>query len=373
VSEQAKRVRAWPLVLFADLLSLCGPDEDMADGGPDQGERVFLLELGTRLRDRVPTALYSSSHEPSGIVEHVTGHRIISRQLATRLWRQHPGAIVYLYPVTLGALMRARLLRLFGHGAPVAMIALASHPLGRLSRAFGRLLGPDVALVASEAERLKLDWLAAVVDVLPIAVDLDRFRPPEPGEKQRLRRAWGLPVDGRIALHVGHLVRARNLHVLTTLASRESITPVLVASHVRDSESADLLVELRRGGVIVLDGYQPRVEELYRAADCYVFPSRHWGGGIEMPLSVLEAMASDLPVASTWFGALPERFKDAAGVCFAEDDEELVQAVARLIKDRPHTRHLVEQHSWDALADRLLSVLGYPTRSGVAGAAGAGT
>jgi glycosyltransferase involved in cell wall biosynthesis len=132
-----------------------------------------------------------------------------------------------------------------------------------------------------------------------------------------------------------------------------------------------LLDELRRAGVVVLEGYQPGVEELYRAADCYVFPSRGWGGGIEMPLSVLEAMASDLPVASTLFGALPERFKNSDGIHFATSDEELVEMVVRQVRERPHTRHLVEQYSWDAVADRVLSSLGYPLGPDVAVAAGA--
>jgi glycosyltransferase involved in cell wall biosynthesis len=140
----------------------------------------------------------------------------------------------------------------------------------------------------------------------------------------------------------------------------------MVASHVRDSDSQRLLAELRRGGVVVLEGYQPRLEELYRAADCYVFPSDVWGGGIEMPLSVLEAMASDLPVASTSFGALPERFRGTDGIRFATNDDELVEKVVLQIRERPHTRHLVEQHSWDAVAEHVLSRLGYPQRPDVA-------
>jgi glycosyltransferase involved in cell wall biosynthesis len=374
VSNQGSTSRRLaPLVLFADLLSVCGPGDETVNASPDQGERVFFRELGSRLRARVPTVLYSSSRESSGMVEQVPGNRLISPKLAGRLWRHRPRAIVYLYPITVGALVRARLLRLFGHGAPVAMIALASHPLGRLGRAFGRLLGPKVVLVASEAERRRLRSVGRIVDTLPVGVDVQRFRPPEPGEKQRLRRSWGLPVEGDVVLHVGHLVRARNLQVLTALAARTSITPVLLASHVRDSGSQDLLDELRRAGVVVLEGYQPGVEELYRAVDCYVFTSRAWGGGIEMPLSVLEALASDLPVASTLFGALPERFENSDGVRFATSDEDLIEMVVRQVRERPHTRHLVEQYSWDAVADRVLSLLGYQSGPGVAVAAEAAT
>jgi glycosyltransferase involved in cell wall biosynthesis len=199
--------------------------------------------------------------------------------------------------------------------------------------------------------------LGVSVDVLPAAVDLQRFRPPLPGEKQRLRRAWQLPLEDRIALHVGHLVKARNLEVLASLAEA-SITPVLLASHVRDSESAGLVKYLRQAGVIVLDGYRPHVEELYRTADCYLFPSSGWGGGIDLPLSVLEAMATDLPIVATPFGALPERFAGADGLRFATGDGDIVQAVIEQIRAQPHTRHLVEADSWDSMADHLLASLG---------------
>src|SRR4030081_1551545 len=142
-NEASTSRRPAPIVLFADLLSVCGPGDEAVNASPDQGERVFFRELGSRLRNRVPTVLYSSSRESSGMVEQVPGNRFISPKLAGRLWRHHPRAIVYLYPITVGGLVRARLLRLFGHGAPVAMIALASHPLGRLRRLFGRLLQPQ--------------------------------------------------------------------------------------------------------------------------------------------------------------------------------------------------------------------------------------
>lgn len=347
------------VVVFADLMAMCGPGSQADGSGPDQGERVFLQEVSSRLMERVPTAVYSSSRESFDRVQQVPSHRLIGSTLASELWRRRPRAIVYVYPVTLAALVRARLLRLFGHGARVTMIALASHPLDRLGRIFGRLLWPHLVLVTSESERRRLSSLGARVDTFPLGVDLARFRPPLPGEKQALRRNWGLPLDTAIVLHVGHLVAARNLTVLIALAAQPGVTPVVLVSHVRDSGSEELLQELRKGGVIVLEGYQRNVEELYRAADCYVFPSTAWGGGIELPLSVLEALASDLPVASTWFGALPERFRQEEGVRFAATDQELAQAVVELVQSRPHTRHLVEKHSWDAVAERLLSSLGY--------------
>src|SRR5438270_900810 len=115
---------------------------------------------------------------------------------------------------------------------------------------------------------------------------LDRFHPPDPGEKARLRAKWSLPAKDQVVLHVGHLVPARNLGALARLAGRPGTTAVLLASHVRVAGSEDLKQELLARGVLVLEGYRPDVAELYRAVDCYVFPCRP-GGRIDLPASVL--------------------------------------------------------------------------------------
>src|SRR5205085_1940926 len=114
-----------PVVVFADLLRTCGP----SGAGPDQGERVFLRELGGRLVEHGHATVYSSTHETADFVRQVPGHRLVSRRLASELRRRPPRAIVYVYPVTAAGLLRARLLKLLGREARTVMIALATHPL----------------------------------------------------------------------------------------------------------------------------------------------------------------------------------------------------------------------------------------------------
>ena len=43
--------------------------------------------------------------------------------------------------------------------------------------------------------------------------------------------------------------------------------------------------------------YFPNIEEIYALADCYLFPVI-WGNTISMPLTILEAMAANLPIVS---------------------------------------------------------------------------
>ena len=60
-------------------------------------------------------------------------------------------------------------------------------------------------------------------------------------------------------------------------------------------------------------------------SDCYVFPTVHKKACIETPLSVLEAMACNLPIVSTRFGALPTIFNEGSGLFFTENVEHIPQ------------------------------------------------
>jgi glycosyltransferase involved in cell wall biosynthesis len=333
-----------PLAVVADLARSCGPGEP---GSVDQGERVYVRDLASALARRTHTLVYSTASTPL-------------REVAADLWRVWPRALLYVYPITPAGAFRARGLKAAAHGAPLSMLALAPHPLTRRARGLVRAVRPDLYLTTSNLTAREVAGLGARARRLPPAVDLTRFRAPAPGEKATIRAAWGLPRDQRVVLHIGHAVPARNLDVLAKLA-RPDTCPVLLASHVRVSETAAILERLRRRKVLVLTGYRPNVEELYRAADCYVFPADSWGGGIDLPASVLEALASDLPVASTPFGGLPEHFEGADGVRFATSSPGLVEAVFALLAARPSTRRLVTAFTWDALASELDQLLAFPT------------
>ena len=352
-----------PLVLYADLARMSGPATERSPD-LDQGQRVFVRELVARLAHRTSIAAYSTSHEASPLFQQVRVSRLLDRTLAAAIWRQRPGALLYVYPITPAGLLRARLLKFAARGAPVTIIPLVFQPLGNRSRQLSKWLWPDLVLVSSrfDADRLRAD--GCPVATLPPAVDIERFRPPGPGEKVRLRQKWGLPIDMDVVLHVGHLVPARNVAVLAEVAARPNTSAVMLASSVRLAGSERLRHDLEARGVIVLTGYRPDVEELYRAADCYLFSSSGWGGGIDLPLSVLEAIASDLPVASTPFGALPERFAGADGVLFTEDPNDLPRVVDWLLNARPRTRSLITPYTWDALSTQILSLLGLPGRTG---------
>jgi glycosyltransferase involved in cell wall biosynthesis len=236
---------------------------------------------------------------------------------------------------------------------------LARRLIRRLSR--GALHSPDLTLVQSLATCHSLRTLGCPTAVLPSGVDLQAFAPVSRQEKVALRARYGLPPEAYVVLHVGHLKRQRNVLLLNRVRSALSCETVVVGSTSTPSGvDDDVTAALRAGGTHVIDRYIERIAELYQLADCYLFPVHATGGAIEAPLSVLEAMACDLPVVTTRFGFLRQSFADGPGFTFADSDDGLLAAVGRLRETREQltpgqVRALVQPFSWGAIARTLLA------------------
>ncbi len=141
-----------------------------------------------------------------------------------------------------------------------------------------------------------------------------------------------LAAEGRlVVLHVGHLRSNRGLEVLAR-AKRElpDKIDVVVQSSPTFEPDPEVVDDLRSSGVLIRHGYQADLGSLYRSADLYAFPTRPGSGGaIDLPLGVLEALASGTPVLSTPFGALEAALSETRGVIFARQ-EKFVDVLRRL-------------------------------------------
>ncbi len=256
---------------------------------------------------------------------------------------------------TLPALLRARLLRLSAPELTHVFVGLQPRAPAELRPSLARRLWPDLLLVGTTAERDRLRQLGARAELVAGGVDLDRFRPPvDTEERRRLRARWGLPLGVHLVLHVGHATRGRNLEALSALTGLPDLRVLALLSSRGESAAAPVVEDLRRRGAIVRQGYLVGIEELYRASDCYVMPTPSTDRVVAFPLSVLEALASGLPVVTAPVGALPERFAGEPGVRFFTAAGGLPALVRAQLAARPRTRHLALPFSWQAQADAIL-------------------
>jgi glycosyltransferase involved in cell wall biosynthesis len=198
--------------------------------------------------------------------------------------------------------------------------------------------------------------LGCRAEFFPPAVDSRIYRPATAAEKKELRRRYGISEEGPVVTHVGHIRLERNLACLLDLRHKANLEPVIVGS--TSSEQDDSLKEdLRRAGAIVLDHYIEKIEDVFRLSDVYVFLARQENQAIEVPLSVLEAMACNLPVVCTPFGGLPDFFKDGPGLFYWDGSKQIVDCVRWALTEPCHTRSLVEPLTWEAAAGNLVSHL----------------
>lgn len=160
---------------------------------------------------------------------------------------------------------------------------------------------------------------AAKLVCIPNGVDIERYRPPAPGERERLRRGFGWDERPRV-LFVGRLVRKKGIELVVAAAARLAGRACFVVAgpgHLEPTSNVEILGTLPPA----------RIAELYRAADVFFLPSRGEG----FPLVVQEAMASGLPVVLSDDPSYAPYLVDEGTRTAAPDVQALVQALEPLL------------------------------------------
>ena len=344
-----------------------GPTADRIQPPPPDGTGCLRVCLVGDFSGNLDEGYKNTSfYLARGLEEKNTVLRLNVKRLATpRSWRRlvaaRPEIIHTVAQPTNQSLIFTHLLRQAWPEARTVISALRPECYfvgGRVSwrqRRLMHLSHPNLVLTQSSAARREFEKLGCTAAELPNGVDLERFRPVTEERKHQLRRQRGLDPDRPVALHVGHLQAARNLTALNGLP-QAGIQAVIAGSTYMGTNHA-LIGQLREAGIHVFTGYQPRVEELYMLADCYVFPPRP-GASLTMPLSVLEAMACNLRVVTTRFHGLADAFEEGHGLRFIdaiESPHALLPHVREVLASPipPATRPMVSAYSWQAVVHRL--------------------
>jgi glycosyltransferase involved in cell wall biosynthesis len=214
-----------------------------------------------------------------------------------------------------------------------------------------RIVRPELVLVQSKsAEEFFSSQCNCIIRRLPNGVDLERFQAVDTKQKLKLREQYNLNPELHTILHVGHPIPERNISLLEPLVEYGFQVIVVISKYLKTAEK--FIDDLRDKGFIVFDTYIPNIEELYQLSDCYIFPVDP-GNSISMPLSILEALACNLPVISKRYDAIQERFGEEDGVYYLDSDAEIIDKVNLAVKESKEARSLVEGLSWDSIATIL--------------------
>ena len=295
---------------------------------------------------------------PQERVERVAANRLLLSPALARTVRAFRPELVLHFPTACAtpfAFWRGRMLGLYAR-APVVLAILQPRRQPPYARPLLRLLRPRLCLAPSERLAAALEGLGSRVRPLGVGVDVERFRPADADRRRALRRAYGLAEQAYVVLHVGHLKAARGVQALAPLQGVDGTQVVLVGSASLGVER-DLVAGLEARGVRVITGYLPDVAEVFQLADCYAFPVRAEENAIELPLSVLEAMACNLPVVSTPYGGLPERFPQGGGLWYEAAEEGLRARILCVRGQSAATRERVLPLAWERVVSATLDDL----------------
>ncbi|MAE64042.1 MAG: hypothetical protein CMJ18_07180 [Phycisphaeraceae bacterium] len=221
------------------------------------------------------------------------------------------------------------------------------------------------------------------IDVIHQGANFDGVEPPGDALVAATRRRFRIEGPPHI-LFVGSLVPRKNLgyllHAYARLRSMTEACPTLVLAGADDAPEADRLREqagaLGIADGVVMTGYltSDEVRGLYGGAAMLVLPSRYEGFG----MTVLEAMAYEVPVIATRAGSLEEVVGDAGILVGLDDESALAGAMARLLAEPQTAADLVRRglerigrFSWERCARRTLEVYRETVDIAAAGKGGA--
>jgi len=300
----------------------------------------------------------SGGHTGVLAIRSVAGTRtFMTPALRREVAASQPDAIVYVPSPssTAGSFVRTFALRRHWPRAKVGMVALIPRRHHASRRIVLQGAAPDCLFVPSYASLLHARDLSLRAELLPMGVDATTFHPAREGEYQALRRKYGVGESAFVFLHVGHLSEKRNVRALARLTSLPGASVIVIGS-TSTPEDAALRRGLEEAGARVIREFVA-VDEFYRLADAYVFPTFDSEGCVEIPLSVLEALASGVPVLARPFGGLRDVLAPGDDVRYFDSDDEMIEA-ARALRggDKPRVRD-VGVFSWRAIAERILRTL----------------
>ncbi len=174
----------------------------------------------------------------------------------------------------------------------------------------------------------------AAIGVLPTVVlngvDTDRFTP---GDKAAARAALGLPLDRQIIGVAARLEPVKGVDL--AIASMAQLPGDALLAVAGDGGQAQALREqvaaLGLGQRVKFLGLVQDMAGFYQALDAYCLPSRNEG----LPLALLEAQASGLPVVAARVGGVPAACAPhSARLVAAEDPAALAQGMQSILANQ---------------------------------------
>lgn len=194
-----------------------------------------------------------------------------------------------------------------------------------------------------------------LIELVPNAVDEEMFRPCTDEERRAARNWLSLPEDAFVAGGIGRLAHEKNFVLLPGLAARHpNVWFVVAGSGPERDRIAALASALGVNPRLRLLGTILDRARFYHALDAFVLPSLYEG----LPMAVLEAMSSGVPVLSSRLEGVSAVIADEKEGLLAQpgDTEEFSKRLRRLEESPPLRKQLATAARAKALEQFSASV-----------------
>jgi len=209
-----------------------------------------------------------------------------------------------------------------------------------------RKYGPNVDMIVAISEGVKKVLIESGIEparikVVPSGIDFSPFE--EARDSDYLRRELGFAPDdylvgivAHLADHKGHKYLIEAADILKSRAPQ--IKLVIVGEGPLRMELGKLAKETRVEDIVYFLGFREDIPEILGSLDLFVLSSKLEGMGS----SLLDAMASSLPIVATRVGGIPEVVRDGeTGLLVPpKHSDRLADAILKLYGDRELARRL---------------------------------
>jgi len=169
---------------------------------------------------------------------------------------------------------------------------------------------------------------AARVEYVPgVGIDVQRFSSTE-ADRAQYRRELGIPEDAVLLLSVGELNENKNHQTVINAIADLDVYYIIAGKGGSEEALRNTVSKLHLEERVKLLGYRKDIDALCAVSDIFVFPSFREG----LPVSVMEAMASGLPVVCSRIRGNTDLIDENGGIFFdPHDADDCRKAITQML------------------------------------------